>query len=601
MADIAIDCILCYKKTLFEIPGPQAVPAIMPAAPGQRWKGTMSLKHHRAPLAGLGLALLSTLAAAQTPAPGAAPRVAPPDCEARVGYDRDMVLHGYLIAKDGKPAQCVPFTSTAFKPPAGYAGDYYVDEFSDERLRERWAACKADAACIARVGKPIANRVPPNREYRITDERALFLLGRLKNTEAVVDLAAIRRPAFFAQAPYHEPIASAESHTYTVEFTAPAEPYERLQRNSSTDVKLRGWYLQGRGVDDGQGGKRRALVIMSAGGGGRLTAIDDPVDHLYHTDLKTGKTALNDFPNATTGSPGQRDWRLHMHLLHQAGFDVLSYDRRGVGLSGGYSDTNTLQQGRDILQVITNLADGKGMRVLLPGGGLREGPEAAKALMAGADAATLPVLLLGSSRGTMSTGWAMARNFDKACDYDLPQIRCAPPVGLRNIKGALLISEFTSGVGYVPADMTPVDEGRGLGRDRGLFIAGSQVEHNIVFFPSSAILASTTKWPAAFFARGLWDYADSLEGSIASYDRVPGPKELVVVRAPHPFETWPAQEKARVSGRLLAFAKALVLGQSSAPGGRAWSTMKELVATADDVWEPSSQPGAQPAQHAASQ
>ncbi len=549
----------------------------------------------------MGLALAGQAALAQTPA-AAAPRIAPPDCRTRVGYDRDMELPGYLIAKEGKPAVCVPFTTTAFKPPAGYSGDYYVDEFSDEKLRERWTACKADPVCIGRVGKPIASRVPPNRESRITDERKLFLLGRLKDAD-VADLSIIRRPAYFAQAPYNEPIAGAEGVTYTVEFTAPAEPYERIHRKLTTDVKLRGWYLQGAGVDDGKGGKLRALVIMSAGGGGRLTAIDDPVDHLYHIDTKTGHTVLNDFPNATTGSPGQRDWRLHMHLLHQAGFDVMHYDRRGVGLSGGYSDTNTLQQGRDILNVISALGSGEGMRVMLPNKETRQGAAAAQALLGNgvplAQAATRPIVLLGSSRGTMSTGWAMARNFDKACDYDLPQIACGPAVGHRNIKGALLISEFTSGVGYVPADVTPVDEGRGLGRDRQLFIAGSQVEHNIVFFPSSAILASVSKWPAAFYARGLWDYADSLEGSIASYDRIKGLKELVVVRAPHPFEVWPKEEKKRTTDRMVAVAKGMVLGQASVPGGRPWTTMKELVTTAGDVWEPTSEPGKQPMPQAA--
>jgi hypothetical protein len=154
-------------------------------------------------------------------------------------------------------------------------------------------------------------------------------------------------------------------------------------------------------------------------------------------------------------------------------------------------------------------------------------------------------------------------------------------------------------VGYVPENMTAVDEGRGLGRDRPLFIAGSQVEHNIVFFPSSAILASVSKWPAAFYARGLWDYADSLEGSIASYDRVKGLKELVVVRAPHPFEVWPAEERQRVTDRMVAVAKGMVLGQASVPGGRPWGNMKELVATASDVWEPTSEPGKQPMPQAA--
>src|SRR3546814_16022519 len=84
------------------------------------------------------------------------------------------------------------------------------------------------------------------------------------------------------------------------------------------------------------------------------------------------------------------------------------------------------------------------------------------------------------------------------------------------------------------SDVCSSDLGRGPGRDRDLFVGGIEQEHNIVFFPSSAILASMSRWPSVFLARGLWCYADSLEGSMASYSRVDGPKELVVVRGPHP-------------------------------------------------------------------
>jgi hypothetical protein len=172
----------------------------------------------------------------------------------------------------------------------------------------------------------------------------------------------------------------------------------------------------------------------------------------------------------------------------------------------------------------------------------------------------------------------------------LPTIRCSKPVGDRTIKGAILLSEFTSGVGYVMDKPSPEDESRGLGSDRGLFIAGGAVENNVVFFPSSAILAGIHKWPAAFFARGLWDYAAALQGTMDSYSRVRGPKELVVVRGPHPYEAWPAQEQRRVQERLLAFAQAVIQGKTSVSGGRAWTNMKELVATTTDVWEESTTP-----------
>jgi hypothetical protein len=154
----------------------------------------------------------------------------------------------------------------------------------------------------------------------------------------------------------------------------------------------------------------------------------------------------------------------------------------------------------------------------------------------------------------------------------------------------MLISEFSSGPGYVMDRPSAEDEARGLGTDRTLFIGGTAVELNLVFFPSSAILAGMDKWPAAFFARGLWDYAASLQGTIDSYRRVKGPKELVVVRGPHPYEVWPAPEQRRVRERMIAFARAVIQGKSSISGARPWSNMKELVATSSDIWEPSTHP-----------
>jgi hypothetical protein len=199
------------------------------------------------------------------------------------------------------------------------------------------------------------------------------------------------------------------------------------------------------------------------------------------------------------------------------------------------------------------------------------------------------VLLLGNSRGTMATGWAMTMNFDRNCTFDESAISCAGPVGDRSIKGAILFAEFTSGPGYNPDRQSVEDEGR-TGRDRTLWIAANAVELNIVFYPSSAILGGMEKWPAVFFARGLWDYAAALQGTVDSYSRVKGPKELVVVRGPHPFETWPASEQRRVQDRAVAFGLAVIQGKTTVPGTRPWKDMKELVGTASDVWEASTKP-----------
>jgi fermentation-respiration switch protein FrsA (DUF1100 family) len=506
----------------------------------------------------------------------------PPECQAHVGFDRDLMLPGYLLPTRLGPATCIPITVTAQHPPAKYKGDFYVDEFTDQKMRQRWAECKRDPACFGRVNKIVLARRPPNKEYGPRSARDTYLLGKIDSDNPNVDLKTIRRPASFAKAPYRESIAQDDGHTFTVEFTAPPESYERMKLNWKDDIKLRGWYQVGQGIDDGKGGRVRALIVMTAGGGGRIAAIEEPKNELYYFDTATGKTVTRVFPDETSGASGERIWRDMAHIFNSAGYDVLNYDRRGVGVSGGFCDTNTVQQGRDLLKVIADLKTGNGVRVLSPAGEEHKGTEAAN-LLTGAHG-DIPVILFGSSRGTMSNGFAMARNFDKACDYDLAVISCGPAVGLKNIKGAMNVADFTAGAGYLTA---PTDERDSL---RPLFTAGTQEEYNIVFFPSSAILASVSKWPALFIGRGLWDYASSLEGSIDAFNRVKGLKELMVVRAGHTLETWPAQEQERVTVRMVAFARAAVLGQSSVPGGRMWSNIKELTATAADVWEPSSHP-----------
>src|SRR5687768_12789639 len=144
----------------------------------------------------------------------------PAECEARVGYDRDRIMPGYLLPTSAGARTCIPFSTVGAHPPAGYQGDFYVDEFSDAKLRERWAECKRDKACHDRVLKQVNARRPPNKEYHTTDPQHVHLLGKVIH-RGEIDLESIRRPSFFAAAPYQEPIAKLDSRTYTIEFTAP--------------------------------------------------------------------------------------------------------------------------------------------------------------------------------------------------------------------------------------------------------------------------------------------------------------------------------------------------------------------------------------------
>ena len=70
------------------------------------------------------------------------------------------------------------------------------------------------------------------------------------------------------------------------------DPLERLKLDMQDEIKLRGWYAEGQGVDNGQGGRTRALVILSAGGGNQLTAIQNPADVAVTVDLATEAARL---------------------------------------------------------------------------------------------------------------------------------------------------------------------------------------------------------------------------------------------------------------------------------------------------------------------
>jgi pimeloyl-ACP methyl ester carboxylesterase len=537
----------------------------------------------KASFAAFSIACLVALAACSAPpvTPPVARATPPTDCKTWVGTDRNTELPGYLLLQPNGTTQCVPLLLTASKPPAGYRGDFYVDEFTDAKLKERWATCKADAACFKRINDQIQRWLPPNRERATRVTGMVDPVGKI-DSDGHVDLRQIRKPGFFAKAPYNEVVAEADGRTHVVEFTVPRDPLERLKLNMQGDIRLRGWYVEGAGVDDGRGGRTRALVIMSPGGGGQLTAIQHPADVAVTIDPATRRATSVRYPNATTEGIGMRMWRDDLYALNRAGFDVLAYDRRGEGLSGGFSDTNTLEQSEDIFRVLDQMEHGRGMRLLTPRGELLEGTAAGGRLMAGMKARQIPLLLLGYSRGSMTTGWAMTKNYAGGCSYDLPTVTCTSPKGFTNIKGAMLYASFVSGAGYLP-------EARDLA-DRNLFLGGMAADNYVAFYPNSAVLANMSQWSAVFFAKGLWDRAESLEGTVAAYDRVRGLKEIVVVRGPHSMDTWPQQELDRVRDRMVAFAVAAVQGRTNLPGAPTWMTIKELVATSPDVWEPSSRP-----------
>lgn len=472
-----------------------------------------------------------------------------------------LVLPGYRV-REGGGEVCLPFSYRAAFAPAGYEGDYFVDEFMDAKLKAAYASCRADAACADLFNRP--QFAPPGHQYRATG--AVNATGRI-DPNGAVDLRAIRRPQFFAQAPYQEPIAEAETRTYTVEFTAPAEPYERLHLNRTDPVRLRGWYLEGVGFDGGAGRRLRALVVLIGGRSVETTASDWP-----------GEIPGQSFPSATTEQFGASVWRnSYVHAFNRAGFDVLTFDKRGHGISGGYNDTDTLEQGRDMLRAIAALDTGEGLRLLTPDGRLLEGRAAGGRLLAGMSARQIPIILGGSSQGSMTTTWAMHANFVGDCSYNLAQVPCAPPLGY-NVRGALLLASFEGGVGNssAPADV----------HERAISEGRLRAEFNIATLPSSEPFAHIDRWPAVFFGRGSWDFAEALEATYASYRRVRGLREIVVVRGGHSEVAWGRENVAYMVERMIAFSKAATVGALESPGAAQFSDLRELVLSSRPTWEP---------------
>ena len=489
-----------------------------------------------------------------------------PDCTAPVAFDRNADLPGYAVERGGRRV-CLPFMPANQLVPPGYAGgDFYVEHFTDAAIKARWAECRKDPSCAERVlagAKPFVSA-----EKR--DTGAVDPHGRI-DPEGEVDLTAIRRPAFFARPPYAEAIAASEGDAHTVEFTVPRDNYERLHLKKDGSIKLRGWYLRGEGVDDGAGRKVRALVVMNNGGGQEITAVDDPRSEGATRDA-SGKWVAGRFPDALTEESGGRHWRGFMRALHAVGLDVLVTDRRGNGLSGGASGYNTAEQANDIFRELEQLDTGEGFRALLPSGEVLSGKAAANAVLAGARAREMPVVVGGYSRGSYATAFFMHKNAVEDCDLDLTDGGCRPARGWSNVKGAILYGPNAGGLGW-----------RVAGHD--LIEGALRSEFTTTYYPDGGVLAGIACWPALQVVRGTWHNVEGLEGSFDSYPRGTGLKDIFVFLGPHVLNTQ-NPENMRLSGaRMAAFATAAALGRRQVEGAGVPKDLKELGASSPDHWE----------------
>jgi len=494
-----------------------------------------------------------------------------PDCSARVNIDRNGELPGYTADWDGKTV-CLPFTLTNQLLPLGVApADFYIKEFSDTRIREKWAACQSDPVCKEKTlaaAKGFAKFEP--RDTGAVDKKAAI------DFDGTVDLSTIRRPSYFGNAPYAEAISGAEARTSVVEFTVPRDSFEQLHSKLNGDIKLRGWYMRGDGVPDGSGKNVRALVIMNNGGGSEFTAIDNPNTPPFTID-KTSGDYIPAKSDEMTEEPGIRYWRGFLYDLNSAGFDVLITDRRGNGISGGRNGFNTAEQASDMFRELDQLETGRGLRILGPNGTSAEGDAAATLLRDGASFRNIPVVVGGYSRGSYATQWFMHKNFVEDCNYDLEKPTCEKAIGLSNIKGAILYGPNSAGLGYRLAGHDAVE-------------GALRVDFNTTYYVDSVVPANVDKWPALQIIKGTWDYVEGLEGSFDTYQRAKGLKDISVFLGPHILQTQNPANMKFVGQRMVAFATAAVFGRKEVPGSVNPTDLKELVTSVPHEWELSSKP-----------
>jgi hypothetical protein len=123
-----------------------------------------------------------------------------PDSSAYVGYDWNCFLPAF---KDDKGVS-IPFKPTSICPPIGYQGDFYVDEFTDTKIKQAWLELKEKDPNTA---KKILAGVSANTDktafnnYRKTG--SLDPKGVVNGNDNL-KLTDVRRPAFFGQLPYFE-------------------------------------------------------------------------------------------------------------------------------------------------------------------------------------------------------------------------------------------------------------------------------------------------------------------------------------------------------------------------------------------------------------
>lgn len=256
----------------------------------------------------------------------------------------------------------------------------------------------------------------PSDQANIEGEAAVFVTTHWGPPAVpVADLSEIATPADFPD----EVFSSLAARTTRIEFEVPKTDFEKLgwqpiylpisippDPHPNIPVKLRGWYIKGDGVtQDGSLSANGAAATTRSGVEHPLVIISAAFP--YPIAMITPVGGIN---------VGQQIRKTITYLV-ASGYDVLFYDKRGIGYSQGVLDG----MGQDIFRALDQLDRGTvvedgvtlSLKIITPDGRTLQGQAAAAERLLGGryGARTKPVILRGFSYGSSILQRAMALNY----------------------------------------------------------------------------------------------------------------------------------------------------------------------------------------------
>lgn len=402
---------------------------------------------------------------------------------------------------------------------------------------------------------------------------------------SAADLSEVAVPSDFSG----EVFNSLNSRTMRIEFEVPKTDFEKLgwtpiylpyppylpDPNPEVPWKLRGWYIKGDGISsyfcrDNDDNIVHPLIILSPG---------FPYTIAY--DQFVG------------GIDVGRQMRKTATYFVAKGFDVLIFDKRGLGYSEGILDG----MGEDIFRALDQLEKGKivdegidlTLTIITPDGRRLQGAAAAaeNLLGEGYTARTKPIVLRGFSYGSSQLQKAMAMNysdlpveyrFARAADGNVVVDEARMPLGNRgyNFKGIIAISGFQGSIKYetVPYFLALDALASTLGHNGGVL--------------KSSVYQSMDHWPAFLGLYSTNDF-ETADGAIDAFnERLRGFKDIKMVTGYHfglaseEIDTYFAYESVK-------FAKRVIFSTPPTSNSRTTTYAEEVCTSERVVMDPETQ------------